>query len=45
MDLNLQKGPYKRVLKKVRNIAARPVFQKWDNEDMFLTYYRPRKGV
>lgn len=34
-------GPYKRVLKKVRNIAARPVFQKWDNEDMFLTYYRP----
>ena len=34
------KGPYKRVLEPVRNVAARPVYQKWDQPHIYLTYYR-----
>lgn len=32
-------GPYKRVLEPVRNVAARPVYQKWDQPHIYLTYY------
>ena len=33
-------GPYKRVLEPIRNVAARPVYQKWDQPDIYLVYYR-----
>ena len=39
-DQSHYSGPYKRVLEPIRNVAARPVYQKWDQPDIYLVYYR-----
>ena len=28
-------------MEKIRNVAARPIYQKWDREDIYLVYYAP----
>ena len=29
------------MLEKIRKVAARPIYQKWDRPDIYLVYYRP----